>query len=80
MPSGFVEPKVHCDHGVELRQHLVEAMSARSGQHGIARDGDQRHDLTLTRGGDLLDQTGHRYLAKDFLGTTHPGLPSTELR
>ena len=80
VPSGLVEPKVHCDHGVELRQHLVEAMPARSGQHRIARDGDQGSDLTLTRGGDFFDQTGHRNLAEDFLGTTHPGLPSTELR
>ena len=80
MAGGLVEPQVDCDHRVELRQYLIEPMPARRGQHRISRHGDQSLDLTLARGGDLLDKTGHRDLTQDLFSAAHPGRPSAERR
>ena len=79
MPGGLVEPEVDRDHRVQRRQRLVELVSGGRGQHRVARDGDQRLDLTLARCRDLLGQARHRHLAENFLGAADPGAVSAEL-
>lgn len=78
VPGCLVEEDVDRDHRFEAGQRLVEAVPTRGGQHGIARDRDQRLDLAFTRCGDLLGQAGHRRLAQDLLRTAHPGAPAPE--
>ena len=79
MPRRLVEPQVDRDHRVQPGKCLVEFVSGGRGQHGVARYRDQRRDLTVAGGGDLLGQAGHRNLAQHLLRSAHPGVEPPEI-
>jgi hypothetical protein len=52
----LVDPVVDADHAVEAVQRVVEAVAAGRRQHGVPGHREQRPDLPLPGGGDLLGQ------------------------
>ncbi len=79
MPGGLVEPQVHRDHRVQLRQRLIELVAARRGQDGVARHGDQCLQLPFARRDDLFEHARHRNLAHYLFGPADPGAVAAEV-
>ena len=54
----LVQVHVDADHELEVRERVGELVRVRCRQHRIAADGDERANLTRTRGEDLLGENG----------------------
>src|SRR5258707_14521119 len=78
MARRLVEVNVHAQHEVQLAERLRELAAIRRAEHRIARDGDERADLAVSRRQDLFSQRDGRQLAVDRGQPTHPAVAQTQ--
>ncbi len=74
----LVERVVEADHALEQGQRLVEPPRVRRTDDRVAGNRDERLELTLTRGRDLLREARDRDLSEHLGSTAYAARPATE--
>src|SRR5262249_60624160 len=79
MPGRLVQVDVQAHHELEPGERARQPVAVRRAEDRIAGDRDERADLALARGLDLLGEAGARELAHDFGETAHAGRAASRL-